>query len=228
MYCDPVLCLFDIDGTLLLKAADDHRDAIHAAISRVYHVPDPTEAKVLTAGRTDPWIARSILMQLGVSADRVDDGMAEFKRVAVEEYRRRCRRDLSAYVAPGVPELLEQLRERGDVVLSLVTGNLERIARVKLERAGIGGFFGGAHGGFGSDDEDRAALPAIARARAGRDGEPYSREHTVVIGDTPHDVACARADGVRCVAVTTGPFGAEDLSDADAVVRSARELAAVL
>lgn len=223
-----MLCLFDIDGTLLLKAADDHRDAIHAAISRVYHVRDPTEAKVSTAGRTDPWIARSILLQLGVSADRVDDGMAEFKRVAVEEYRRRCRPDLSAHVSPGVVEVLEELRDRPGVVLSLVTGNLERIARVKLDRAGIGAFFGGAHGGFGSDDEDRAALPAIARARAGRDGESHPREDTVVIGDTPHDIACAQADGVRCIAITTGPFGADELRGADAVVHSARELPSVL
>ena len=223
-----MLLLFDIDGTLLLRAADDHRDAIHAAISRVYHVHDPTEAKVSTAGRTDPWIARSILLQLGVSTDRVDDGMAEFKRVAVEEYRRRCRADLSSHLSPGVVELLEDLRDRPGVVLSLVTGNLERIARVKLERAGIGSFFGGAHGGFGSDDEDRAALPGIARARAGRNGEPYPREDTVVIGDTPLDIACARADGVRCVAVTTGPFDADALRDADAVVHGARELAAVL
>ena len=223
-----MLCLFDIDGTLLLRAAEDHRDAIHAALRRVYHVTDPEQAKVSTAGRTDPWIARSILLQLGVGAERIDDGMAEFKRVAVEEYRRRCRPDLSAHVSPGADSLLEELRDRPGVVLSLVTGNLERIARVKLERAGIGDFFGGAHGGFGSDDEDRAALPAIARARAGGAGAPYPREDTVVIGDTPHDIACARADGVRCVAVTTGPFGADELRDADAVVHSARELAAVL
>lgn len=223
-----MLCLFDIDGTLLLKAADDHRDAIHAAIHRVYHVPDPTQAKVSTAGRTDPWIARSILLQLGVSTDRVDDGMREFKRVAVEEYRRRCRPDLSAHLSPGIRDVLDELRDRPGVVLSLVTGNLERIARVKLERAGIGEFFGGSHGGFGSDDEDRAALPPIARLRAGADGVPYPREDTVVIGDTPHDIACARADGVRCVAVTTGPFRRDDLSDADAVVSSARELLAAL
>ena len=223
-----MLCLFDIDGTLLIKAADAHRDAIHAAIRRVYHVQDPTEARVSTAGRTDPWIARAILLQLDVSADRIDDGMAEFKRVAVEEYRRRCPEDLSDRLSPGVVNVLEELRGRSGVVLSLVTGNLERIARVKLARAGIGDFFGGAHGGFGSDDEDRAALPGIARARAGRDGEPYPREDTVVIGDTPLDIACARADGVRCVAIATGQYRPADLGDADAVVTSARELTAVL
>ena len=223
-----LLLLFDIDGTLLLKAADEHRDAIHAAIKRVYHVQDPTRARVSTPGRTDPWIARAILLQLGVSADRIDEGMSDFQHVAVEEYRRRCRPDLTDRVAPGVVELLGELRDRDDVVLSLVTGNLERIARHKLACAGLGEFFSGAHGGFGSDHEDRTELPAIARMRAGRDGEPHPREDTIVVGDTPLDIACARADGVRCFAVATGPFGADDLRAADLVLSSARELAAAL
>ena len=70
-------------------------------------------------------------------------------------------------------------------------------------------------GGFGSDAEDRDELPPIARARAGG----YPRERTIVIGDTPLDIACARADGVRVLAVATGIFAADELSDADAVVR---------
>jgi phosphoglycolate phosphatase-like HAD superfamily hydrolase len=75
-----------------------------------------------------------------------------------------------------------------------------------------------ARGGFGSDAEDRTTLPPIARRRAGDDGASYPRERTVVVGDTPHDIACARADGVRCVAVATGPYGADALGAADAVV----------
>jgi phosphoglycolate phosphatase-like HAD superfamily hydrolase len=223
-----MLLLFDIDGTLLIKAADDHRDAILAAIRRVWHVPDTSGAHVETAGRTDPWIARMLLLQLGVSATRIDDGMPAFRRVAVEEYRRRCRPDLSDRVAPGIPDALEELRGRDGVVLSLVTGNLEGIAHHKLGAAGIGSFFARGQGGFGSDDEDRSVLPGIARARAGAAGRPYAREDTVVIGDTPLDIGCARADGVRVVAVTTGAYRREQLADADAVVGSARELLGVL
>ena len=223
-----MLLLFDIDGTLLQRAADDHRDAIHAALRRVYHVPDPTLARVQTAGRTDPWIARSILLQLDVSAERIDERMSDFMRIAVDEYRHRCRPDLSAHVIPGVDVMLEELSTRPDVRLSLVTGNLEGIAHHKLERAGIGAFFARGQGGFGSDHEDRTELPAIARARAGTRARPHPREDTVVVGDTPLDIACARADGVRCVAVTTGPHGAGDLQGADHVVTTAGELCTVL
>ena len=219
-----LLLLFDIDGTLLLRASDDHRDAVHAALRRVYRIADPGAARVEAAGRTDPQIARAILLQSGVSADRIDDRMVDFKRAAAEEYARRCRPDLSPFVSPGMPEVLEQLAARDDVRLSLVTGNLEAIAHVKLARAGLGGYFEHGQGGFGSDHEDRTELPGIARVRAGTRERPHPREDTVVIGDTPLDIACARADGVRCVAVTTGPYGVAELAEADAVVWSATEL----
>ena len=223
-----MLLLFDIDGTLLIRAADDHRDALLAALRRVWHVQDTSGAKVQTAGRTDPWIARRLLLQLGVSAERIDERMPLFRRVAVEEYRRRCRPDLSDRVAAGVDEVLADLATRPDLRLSLVTGNLEGIAHHKLKAAGIGRYFERGQGGFGSDDEDRAALPGIARERAGTRDTPFPREETVVIGDTPLDIACARADGVRVIAVTTGQYGREELSEADAVIASARELPAVL
>ncbi|HEX4279515.1 MAG TPA: HAD hydrolase-like protein, partial [Solirubrobacteraceae bacterium] len=103
-------------------------------------------------------------------------------------------------------------------------GNFEPIARLKLKRAGIGRWFAGGPGGFGSDSEDRAVLPTIARRRAGK----VARDNAIVIGDTPRDIACARADGVRCVAVTTGQYGPDELAGADAVARDAAELRASL
>ena len=81
--------------------------------------------------------------------------------------------------------------------LSLLTGNLEPVARLKLRRAGLLEHFPAGQGAYGSDGEDRAALPAIARARAGSPERPFPRAETVVIGDTPADIACARADGCR-------------------------------
>ncbi len=136
--------------------------------------------------------------------------------------------DLSAHVTPGMAELLQRLAERDDTLLALVTGNYEPIARMKLRAAGIGRWFPSRQGGFGSDHEQRAELPRIARGRAGEDGEPYPRRRTVVIGDTPRDIACARADGVRVLALATGPFAADALREADGVARDARELGELL
>jgi phosphoglycolate phosphatase-like HAD superfamily hydrolase len=225
---ETVLLLFDIDGTLLIRATDDHRDAVHAAIRRVWGVADPAAAHVDAAGRTDPEIARHILLLNDVAAEHVDDRMIDFKRVAAEEYARRCTADLSGFVAPGVVDLLSSLQAREGVRLGLVTGNLEAIAERKLARAGLGTFFEHGLGGFGSDSEDRTDLPAIARGRAGTRGAPYPRADTIIIGDTPLDIACARADDVRCFAVTTGPFDRDALSGADEIVSSASELAPLL
>jgi phosphoglycolate phosphatase-like HAD superfamily hydrolase len=126
-------------------------------------------------------------------------------------------------------DLLASLAERDDTRLALVTGNYEPIARLKLRAAGIGHFFERGQGGFGSDHEDRAMLPQIARRRAreGEDGE-WPRARTAVVGDTPRDIACARADGVRIAAIATGPYGPDELREADAVARDAGELGAVL
>jgi len=218
------LLLFDIDGTLVQRAADAHRDAIHAALRRVYGLDDPARPRIESAGKTDIEIAREILVRCDVPPARIGEGLHEFRTCAAEEYGARVASDLTDKVVPGMPELLAELDARGDVLLALVTGNLEPIARLKLARARLGGYFPRGQGGFGSDDDDRAALPEIARRRAGANGTPYPRERTIVIGDTPRDIACARADGVAVIAIATGPFGPDELGDADAVVRHAREL----
>ena len=185
------------------------------------------EHRVEAAGRTDLAIARSLLLVAGVPEPDIDARAAEVAARAVEAYAELCPADLSARVAPGIPELLTALTARADdFALSLVTGNLEPVARLKLARAGIGEFFPAGQGGFGSDHHSRARLPPIARARYA--DPPWPQDRTVVIGDTPRDIACARADGVRVAAVATGPFTVEALAEADAVADDARSLLPVL
>lgn len=217
-----LLLLFDIDGTLLQRASVEHAAALRAAAGRVHGVDLLSVDGVEYAGRTDRAIARDLLAAVGVS-ELNEAWVAE----TVAEYERLCPADLSAKVAPGMVELLEALAARPDEFrLSLVTGNLEPVARRKLAAAGIGQYFEPGQGGFGSDDEDRGALPAIARARAS--SPPWARDRTVVIGDTPRDIACARVDEVRVAAVATGPYAVEALAEADAVVDDARSLLPVL
>jgi phosphoglycolate phosphatase len=184
----------------------------------------PFDGYIEVAGRTDTAIMRDFVTASG-GVD-FDARWPEVCSEAVAAYDRLCP-DLSDRVAPGVVELLRALAARPDEFrLSLVTGNIEPIARLKLARAGLGAYFEPGQGGFGSDHHDRAELPAIARERASR--PPWPRERTVVIGDTPRDIACARADRVRVVAVATGPYAIEALADADAVVDDARALLPVL
>jgi phosphoglycolate phosphatase-like HAD superfamily hydrolase len=219
-----MLLLFDVDGTLVRGATEAHSQALRAAIHEVHGVRTGSVKVTEPAGRTDSEIARVLLLDAGISAERISERAADVRASCCEAYARLCPADLSEFVLPGVPELLARLAERPGVRLSLVTGNYEPVARLKLTRAGLGRWFAPGQGGFGSDAEDRAALPAIARRRAGSDGVSYPRDQTIVIGDTPRDIACARADGVRCIAVTTGPYGVEALRGADAIASSAAEL----
>jgi phosphoglycolate phosphatase-like HAD superfamily hydrolase len=216
------LLLFDIDGTLLLQASREHVEAMRDALGEVYGMT--RLERVEAAGRTDIDIARSMALLAGVPAVTFDEGVEALRVAVAERYAELVPDDLSDRVAPGVPDLLEELSGRDDVLLSLVTGNLEPVARMKLAAAGIGGHFPSGQGGFGSDHEDRTELPPIARARAGTPGDPHPREATIVIGDTPRDIACARADGLRCVAVAGGPYRVDELAAADAAVPDARAL----
>ena len=158
-----MLLLFDIDGTLLIGAADAHRDAIYEALRVVHGVTEPERRGIEVAGRTDGDIVRVLLTHAGISARRIDERADDVRIAACEAYGRLCPDDLSAHVAPGMRALLERLAAREGTLLALVTGNYEPIARLKLRAAGIGGFVPRGQGGFGSDHDQRAQLPAIAR-----------------------------------------------------------------
>jgi phosphoglycolate phosphatase-like HAD superfamily hydrolase len=225
----PLLLLFDIDGTLLSRATTAHSEALHEALHQVYGVDTHAHrGEIAPAGRTDGEIARLLLMHCGVSARAIDEGAGDVREACCEIFARLCPPSLADKVIPGVADLVAWLAGRDDVRLSLVTGNYEPVGRLKLSRAGLGRHFPSGEGGFGSDSEDRAALPGIARKRAGHDGVSYPRPRTIVIGDTPRDIACAQADKLRCFAVTTGPFAASELTAADGVATDSAQLRALI
>jgi phosphoglycolate phosphatase-like HAD superfamily hydrolase len=224
-----MLLLFDIDGTLLEGTRRAVGEAMLVALREVHGIDaDQIRTRIDTEGRTDGEIARAILVGAGVPSDRIDALAACVRESCCQSAARLLPDDLSFAVLPGVRELLDWLTRQDDVKLGLLTGNYESIARLKLARAGIGDAFAPGQGAFGSDAEDRAALPEIARRRAGTKDAPYPRAETVVIGDTPRDIACARADGVRCVAVATGSFTSDGLAAADDVARDAFDLRRIL
>jgi phosphoglycolate phosphatase-like HAD superfamily hydrolase len=227
----PWLLLWDIDGTLLLRASASHARAVWDALREVHGLEDRELLRnQRMAGMTDGQIAREILTAAGVDGPAIDHHAETVRERICETY---VPGDLETHVSPGLEEALRALSDRGDVVHSLVTGNFERIARMKLRAAGIGDWFDPrVGGGFGSDHEDRLLLPATARRRAGEallsDDRPWPADRAVVIGDTPRDIACARHDGVRVIAIATGGHDAAELHDADALVHDAAGIPAAL
>ena len=225
MAATPRLVLFDIDGTLL-TAAGAGRRAIHRALIDVFGGVGP--ADYWFDGKTDPQIVRDLMRHEGHSDAVIDTRLSD----VLARYVDRLGVELQdpahlPVVHAGVPELLDSLESRDDVVLGLLTGNIAEGATQKLRAVGLdpARFVVGA---FGSDHEHRLELPAIASARAreqlGRDVE------LVVIGDTPADVACGAGAKRRAIAVATGRYSLaelkacgpaaafEDLSDTEAVM----------
>lgn len=225
-----MLVLFDIDGTLLIRASGEHAHAVVAAIEEVWGVALDELPPLQAAGRTDIEIARQILLHAGVQGAAFDERLTLFQDASARHYAELVPVDLSARRAPGAITTLDLLAAEPSTRLSLVTGNLEAVAHLKLASAGLGTYFERGQGGFGSDAEDRLALPGIARQRAAvwNAGEPWPRETTVVVGDTPRDIACARADGVHVIAVPTGPYPADALGEADILVSGLDDVPAAL
>ncbi len=198
------LLLFDIDGTLLRGGDPTHANAFDAACRAIFGVPCDVHRTDL-AGRTDRHILRAVLALEGVTPN---DAQINQTFGFMEDYvERELTHSLENRLLPGVRELLMELRGH---TRGLVTGNLPRIAKVKLSRAGIWSSFDGV-GGFGHLSEVRADL---VRAALEQSKEPADR--TVVIGDTLHDIECGRAHGTRTVGVATGRVPAEELQAAGA------------
>ncbi len=109
--------------------------------------------------------------------------------------------------------LLEALRQRPEVVLGLLTGNLARGAELKLRHYGVWEFF--EFGAYADDHHDRNELGRFACQRLReKHGIDLPCERIFVLGDTPHDIACARAIGARAIAVATGGSTREQLAKA--------------
>ena len=229
-----MLLLFDIDGTLIRASPKAHQRAMLDAVQRVYDVSfspnDDPIADVVPNGKTDRQIVREMLAARGVTGPTVDEGLPSFERIACDLHSASRDEVLTGDVRDRTAELLRALRDDGHV-LALLTGNLEPIARHKMELAGLGEFFAPGLGGFGSDAEARPELVPLARERAaGPDGRPHPREDTVVIGDTPLDVAAAHADAVRAIGVGGFRWSRDELlaAGADAAVDELHEVAGVI
>lgn len=211
------LLLFDIDGTLLTAGSAAKR-AFHRTLLDVYGTAGPIERHAF-AGKTDPQIARELLRLAGLEEAEIDGGFDRLWRGYAAELAHELEAEgHRTRVMPGIQPLLDALGTlQREALVALLTGNIEQGAALKLASAGLHDRF--PFGAFGSDDERRGGLPAVAlrRARA-HAGRSFRGEDAVVIGDTPHDVACGREAGMRTAGVATGPYTVDQLRDAGASI----------
>jgi phosphoglycolate phosphatase len=215
-----LLVLWDVDGTLV-RTAGHGRYAFEEAFETVVgRTPEPVDY----AGRTDRQIA---LTMLGGGDPQHLPRVLDELATALELRKELIREEGYAY--PGVPEALEALHARDDVIQSLLTGNIRPNAEVKVSAFGLERWLDFDVGAYGSDPhEERSDLVAVARERA---AAKY-REPTgaVLVGDTPLDVRAAHEAGARAVAVATGFADPESLrgSGPDAYLEDLSDTAAAV
>jgi phosphoglycolate phosphatase len=189
------LILFDIDGTPLRRGFRARFDI------------DDDLTKTEIAGRTDSGIARQMLAAHDLP--ETPESLAAF----FDSYLHFLKEELPTSpgrLLPGILPLLEALKPRPDVILGLLTGNLARGAEIKLTHYGVWHYF--EFGAYADDHHDRNQLGHFARRRAReKHGIEFPPERIFVLGDTPHDITCARAIGAKAVAIATGKFTVAEL-----------------
>lgn len=201
------LVLFDIDGTILTDRGAS-RAAFADALQAVYGY-DGDLSRYDFSGRTDPQIAHMVLGDAGHAPEAVE---AELPRLW-ERYLAGLARNATperVQVMPGIRALLAELEPHPEVVLALLTGNIEPGARLKLGGPGLNDYF--AFGAFGSDSADRTQLPPIAMERASAQlGRQFRGADVVIIGDSIYDVRCGVPYEATTIAVASGKTPAETL-----------------
>lgn len=201
------LVLFDIDGTILTDRGAS-RDAFRDALEAVYGY-DGDLSRYDFSGRTDPQIARMLLRDQGFTDDAIDPHLPRLWEIYLDGLARNATTD-RVRVLPGIRELVAALHEHEDVVLGLLTGNIEPGARLKLGGAEMNDYF--AFGAFGSDSADRTELPPIAVERASeRCHHRFSGAEVVIIGDSIYDVRCGVPWNATTIAVASGRTSADAL-----------------
>ena len=178
-----------------------------AAYARTYD-RDVSNVPYRMDGKTELQITHELLGMAGLTRQEVTDRLPVFWEHYRDELERRLTPD-KVTVHPGVREVVAALRARRDAVLGLLTGNCEAAARFKLAMAGLDGF---AVAAYGAHHEAREHLPTVAVRDAQRvAGKAFQGKDIVIIGDTPNDVLCGRALGVKAIGVATGRFSPEEL-----------------
>ncbi|MGZ3142516.1 HAD hydrolase-like protein [Lentzea chajnantorensis] len=208
-----LLVLWDIDHTLLQSRGmgrEMYERAFPAAFGR------PLQQLADVSGRTELDIITETLKLHGIEPDedavrQLADALVHSYEVGRDEFAERGR------ALPGAREALATLAADTTLHQGVLTGNLRAVARIKLAALELDRFLDLETSSYGDDHAERAELVAIARERASRTiGTQFDEDDTLLIGDTPRDVAAGLAANVRVIAVASGRSTVDELTQAGA------------
>ena len=226
-----ILVLFDIDGTILKLKDDLSRILFKKILKKIFgreidneHLPD-------FSGVTDLFIIKEIARRTEFPFEILEKEFNAIWENLHSDFEIHVNNE-NIRIMPGIPELLASLHTDNSICLGLLTGNFKQNAYLKLRHCDFEKYF--KFGSYGCDNEDRNMLPDIAIKRAnefyGKD--LFNFENTIIIGDSPNDIRCARANCIPVISVATGHFTSlilkeynpdylfEDLSDTSNIIKT--------
>jgi phosphoglycolate phosphatase len=202
------LILFDVDGTL--TRTENGYVPFNEAILQTFGCSGDIRT-VVPDGNTDPLIVQDIFAKANFVFEFQDTTWEQFTINLRERYHHHVLQGTTkVHALPGTDALLRALAANEKICPSVVTGNFEATAEIKLETAGLAPYL--RRGAYASDSYLRADLPAIAKARCEQiTGSALLAEHCIIIGDTPNDLQAARQNQMKCILVGTGRYPIEEL-----------------
>jgi phosphoglycolate phosphatase-like HAD superfamily hydrolase len=204
------LVLFDIDGTLIDSGGAGTR-SLNLAFRELFSINNAFNG-ISMAGKTDIEIMKEALVKNNISLndETLDSILSSYLMNLKKEIN-----NSNKHVKPGIKAALETLFDKDGIRLGLLSGNIEKGARIKLGTFGLNSYF--SFGAFGSDNEDRnKLLPIAVKKFRAHYRENISFGDCIIVGDTPRDVECAKPYGALSVAVATGPYTLDTLREAGA------------
>lgn len=191
--------LWDIDGTLLLTNFAGV-SALRSTIEAQFGRPDFQFSQGMS-GRTDSFIARNAIKDIkGTCSDQEVD-------VLLKDYAQRLPSYLiekQGHLMPMVNEALQTVAQSAAFTSALLTGNCLVAAHAKLKHFGIDDFFNYDLSAFGDSNDDRAHVAACAKKKILSFDSTVKNDDIIVIGDTPHDITCAKAIDAPCLVILAG------------------------
>jgi len=208
-----VMGLFDIDGTIVKEGTEFRNislDSFTYGFKKVYGVP-ATIYEIDYNGKTDRRIVREVLQNRGFETDEISRHLEEmFQEVTKYVRTKYTTINSEGCMIDGAKECLDELRDRGDCILGVVTGNTGGIAKLKLKKLGLCDYFN--VGAFGDSTEKRWKLVEQCINQVSKNfAIDLYRDAIYVVGDTPFDIECAQESGTIPVAVSTGKYSRDQL-----------------
>jgi phosphoglycolate phosphatase len=215
--------LFDIDNTLINTRSGSN--GMEMAFREVFGISDGFKGIVM-AGKPDPSILLEALIKHNLQND--DNKINVYKKRYFQFLAENIRHDVAGEkVLPGVRKLLDELDKNKNIKIGLLTGNWKKGAYIKLKYFGLDNYF--KFGAFGDDSANRDELLPFALKRCNSSGKLTAKD-TVIVGDTPKDIRCAKVHCAKVIAVATGRYSVDELSKegADLVLKDLTDVGQII